>query len=261
MVKQVFSDIISNPDNLHQIQTGQITEVIDAFPYCQIAHLLLAKKLKQEDSMLFEKQLNLTAAYAPSRKILHDLIQGNAILSSDQERMLPDEIIEEEKKNENEKIEEKVVAKETFEDKQLNDLLQSEIQSTYDLSQIPPLENKNEGALPKKINPNEKHHFSDWIRFMDGEQLEDETRVNEIIDKFIEEAPRIGEINYIETSSENLAKKNSGELENDLVTETLAKIHLDQGNRLMAIEIYEQLMVKYPEKRPYFAAQINFIKK
>ena len=45
--------------------------------------------------------------------------------------------------------------------------------------------------------------------------------------------------------------------EPDLVSENLARIFVRQGKTVRAIEIYEKLMVKQPEKMAYFAAQIQ----
>lgn len=45
--------------------------------------------------------------------------------------------------------------------------------------------------------------------------------------------------------------------EPDLVSENLARIFVRQGKAARAIEIYEKLMVKQPEKIAYFAAQIQ----
>jgi predicted Zn-dependent protease len=39
-----------------------------------------------------------------------------------------------------------------------------------------------------------------------------------------------------------------------LVTETLARIHAKQGNTAKAIEAYNKLALKYPDKSAYFAA-------
>ncbi|KAA9325915.1 hypothetical protein F0P96_19315 [Hymenobacter busanensis] len=44
-----------------------------------------------------------------------------------------------------------------------------------------------------------------------------------------------------------------------LATESLAKILIKQGKTARAIEIYEQLMVRQPEKKAYFAAQIDLL--
>jgi hypothetical protein len=45
--------------------------------------------------------------------------------------------------------------------------------------------------------------------------------------------------------------------EPDLVSENLARIFVRQGKTARAIEIYEKLMLKQPEKMAYFAAQIQ----
>ncbi|NMC38602.1 MAG: hypothetical protein GYA41_09795 [Bacteroidales bacterium] len=82
----------------------------------------------------------------------------------------------------------------------------------------------------------------------------------ELIDKFISENPRI-EPRREKTTVENedLAKPFTVE-KGVFITETLAKIYVNQGYYSKAIDIYERLCLKFPEKSSYFATQIEKIR-
>jgi hypothetical protein len=55
--------------------------------------------------------------------------------------------------------------------------------------------------------------------------------------------------------------KESVNSENIPVSETLAKIFVIQGNYPKAVQIYEQLILTFPEKKAYFAGQIRKLTK
>jgi hypothetical protein len=83
--------------------------------------------------------------------------------------------------------------------------------------------------------------------------------INALLDKFIDEEPSI--------STPSKEALNSGqksiispEESVDIVSETLAKIHVMQGNYAKAISAYKQLSLLYPEKKAFFASQIEKIK-
>jgi hypothetical protein len=82
---------------------------------------------------------------------------------------------------------------------------------------------------------------------------------NDLIDKFLKEEPRIKPRAEF-FSPANVAKQSVAE-DITFVSETLAKIYLLQENYNKAIEAYENLRLKYPEKRLYFATQIKKIRK
>lgn len=81
-----------------------------------------------------------------------------------------------------------------------------------------------------------------------------------LIDKFIENKPTVSRPKSEFFNAYEAAKK-SEMLPEALVTETLARVYLDQGNFNGALRIYEKLQLKNPLKSAYFANLIEKIKK
>lgn len=79
---------------------------------------------------------------------------------------------------------------------------------------------------------------------------------DKIIERFIQHEPQIKHPGDIKLDNENKAKKSS-EDSDELVTETLARVYTDQMLYNKAILTYKKLMLKFPEKSPYFAGQIE----
>jgi hypothetical protein len=82
----------------------------------------------------------------------------------------------------------------------------------------------------------------------------------ELIDKFIIANPRIEPVrdrsdHPVEDISKPFTEEKGG-----FITETLAKIYISQGYYSKAIDIYEKLSLKFPEKSSYFATQIEKVK-
>jgi len=82
---------------------------------------------------------------------------------------------------------------------------------------------------------------------------------SKIIDRFIQEEPRITPIKATIYNPVNMARKSTIQPD-DVVTETLAMIYAQQGNFEKAIAFYEKLSLKFPEKSVYFASLIQELK-
>jgi hypothetical protein len=171
-----------------------------------------------------------------------------------------EEISEEEKLN-------KQVEKE-IEKQIISSFIEKEVLHTPDL-------HKEEAQ--KKIDSGS---FSDWIKALkamdrvsepltQGEELKNTMKPvsrkeeqKSIIDKIIDSNP--GNIRLNPNQKFYSPDKNAKEalFENeDLVTETLAKIYALQGNTNKAIRAYEILSLKFPQKSAYFATLIENLKK
>ena len=83
---------------------------------------------------------------------------------------------------------------------------------------------------------------------------------SELIDRFIIANPRIeprrekSDAPIVDISTPFVEEKGV------FVSETLARIYVNQGYYSRAIDIYEKLSLKFPEKSSYFASQIEKVK-
>ncbi len=267
--------------------------IIKKYPYFQSARALQLKGLKNQESFLYNDALKLTAAHTTDRDILFEYITS--------EKFIQNEISQIILQHDASVGEIKVVAEDVSEqisleiDRQLKaemqkaeDILNPELFQRKVASVSNLVENKEEKPedilqpdKPLEFTKSDTHSFSEWLKLTKAKPIErseetskeesersikedEKERKFELIDKFIQERPKIipSEIeNKPQKEEKNNLAKPYTQATDSLMTETLAKVYLQQKNYKKAIQAYKILILKNPEKSGFFADQIRAIEK
>ena len=83
-----------------------------------------------------------------------------------------------------------------------------------------------------------------------------------IIDSFIKKEPSISSkpVKSIDSDQKDLSEKSTN-FGDDLISENLAQILVEQGKTQKAVDMYKKLIWKFPQKKAYFAARIEDLNK
>jgi len=145
--------------------------------------------------------------------------------------------------------------------------------------EIQQLEEKLEVGSPLDFSENDKFSFTEWLKLTSAQPIErteeEFSSTEEVHEKEIpvdEKQKKLDLINkFIETNPKITPSKTPANFpvnidvnEDDepfYMTETLARIYLEQKKFQKAIQAYEILILKYPEKSGLFANRIADIKK
>jgi tetratricopeptide (TPR) repeat protein len=147
-----------------------------------------------------------------------------------------------------------------------------------------PIGQKLEIGKPLDFSQSETHSFSEWLQLSqlqpivreavvpdipktaeipakddDSETDFDRQKKNELIDKFIETNPKIPKATPDSRPAPFIFEPSQPD-NSYLMTETLARVYLEQKKYDKAIQAYEILILKYPEKNSFFADRILDIK-
>jgi hypothetical protein len=82
----------------------------------------------------------------------------------------------------------------------------------------------------------------------------------QMIDDFINIQPNLAK-DKLSNAPEDLSTIKTGEFSDKVVSETLVNILIKQGKKDKAVEVLKKLIWKFPQKKAYFAAQIEDLKK
>jgi hypothetical protein len=275
-----YLSLINNPNAINEKQTLSLEKIVAEFPYFQSARALRLKGLYNQDSFRYNFDLKNTAAHTTDRSVLFDFI------ISDTFTRIHKNLYQEKLAEINEIFVEatELIFKEEKIESKINPLEQSILTSIKEATSIEKREiptqkeetseEKLEIGKPLVFSINEKYSFQEWLQIskihpIDRANLSinneensffdlEKQKKNELIDKFIEASPKIPPIK--KDAETKVFLEPSQEDNSYLMTETLARVYLEQNKYQKAIQAYEILILKYPEKSSFFADRISDIK-
>jgi len=279
-----FTYLLENPQKISKEDLIGLASVIKKYPYFQSAHALQLKGLKNDSSFLYNDALKLTAAHTTDRDILFEYITSDSFIQNEivqfiQEKddsiqtvdVVSEDISEHMSVELDNKIKTELKKAEAILDP---DLFERKLESVKDIISQPELEAEKTLELdkPLKFTKNDTHSFSEWLKLTSAtpidrssedtikkKELSKKERKYQLIDKFIQEKPKL-KPTKITSDTKDLSEPFI-QTSDTLMTETLAKVYVQQKNYTKAIQAYKILILKYPEKSGFFADQIGAIKK
>ncbi|WP_297794189.1 hypothetical protein [uncultured Eudoraea sp.] len=295
-----FTFLLQHPEKvLEPVQTNQLEDILKEYPYFQSARALHLKGLKNLNSFKYNNALKVTAAHTADRDILFDFITNeeflqNSIADTISGKTLPleeQEILSEEVEpnpdadthliddSKDHPLPQNIKDADNILDPSLFASKDPEVDK--DLAAIKKAKEELELGKPLPFTKREKHSFGEWLQLTSFKSIKREKKESEteeikdipfpleenlqkkknfeLIDRFIENKPKI-------VPSENLSsdiniKESTKFDKNELMTETLAKVYLEQKKFKKAIQAYKILSLKYPEKSSFFANRIKAVRK
>ena len=250
---------LNKPETLRGEALAATEDLVARYPYFGMAQCLLAVAYQNGNDDRYEQQLKRAACSIPNRGRLRLL---TVMARQRAAQALPEDdsffkFVDSKQLEEGEAVEE-IIPEKTFIIPEIN-LSGSHEELSAELALL---------DERRKTIDELKALIAQRLKTLEEEKKQEKESVEapkkklsrkELIDKFIAENPSISRpkaefYNPISMAQNSIIDKG------DIVSETLAKIYLQQGYLDKAIEIYEKLSLLFPEKSIYFAAQIETIK-
>lgn len=237
-----FKHLLNSKAPISLTEVEELNELLVKYPYFHSARALQLKGLKTNFDVRYNQALKVTAAYTTDRSVLFDYITSTNFVV-----FIPKN---EEKTN---KVELKFEATSNIDAEQIFNQNTETVRASEQLTI----------GKPINFNTNDSYSFNEWLQITkviplsSPESKKEKSNHDSIIENFISSNPKIKtpikDAPLIDVSLKAVIPNES------LMTETLAKVYLEQKKYKSAIKAYKILSLKYPEKSGYFADQIKAI--
>ena len=243
--------LMRNPELMGDRDLPDVKELVDEYPFFQSARMLYVKNLRNQGYSNYGKALRETAVFVTNRTKLFFLLDERVIIKHD---AAPEQLEAE---------------AEVFDFGKMSEMA--------GFTPTPSAAEKAKDAASKLIGTPVLPYFDNLTDTVDLDDFRQtfgkkskpadtpktkEERHAELLDNFKEVRIRPSapaENDEPEKDIVDLSAKSST-VGPDLFTDTLANIFFKKGEYKTALNIYENLRLKYPEKNAYFAARIEEIK-
>ncbi len=245
-MQQEFEQWIAKPFESDYANLAQLASIRKQFPYCSIIHTLEAVHALKADKGLYQEMVRKAAVYAFSRAQLRQLLKQSRIAGFVQPR-LPE-------------IEKEIVLP-------VEIIVVVEVEKIIPKNSVPEYTVEDDFSIKTaESTPDEKVQQPEQAELEPSPQIAKAQAPQyiqlDLIDKFIEREPRIKPSkDQPEAGTQKDFTAGIGEWDKQIVSETLAIVLLKQKKFEKAIDMYEKLKLKFPEKTTYFAALIENIRK
>lgn len=219
-------------------QTRELEELIEEYPFFQPTRALHAKALQHLNSDQYPKALKATAAYTADREVLFDYLTSGEFAQHSAANIIADRIAAPEKAQ----------------------------SSLTNEPETPHTNTPLGGSTPIAYHKKEKHSFTAWLQLTQNGPLQPPAQAEQtlekrkkfaLLDKFIESNPKIVPKKGVQLKVDVEASTQIDK--NELMTETLARVYVEQKKYKKAIQAFKILRLKYPKKSGFFADQIRAI--
>ncbi len=270
MNKEDFISLAFHPKTIGNEQIIALESVLEEYPFFQAAQVLHLKGLKKQGSFKYNNTLKKVAATTTNRTVLFDFITLDSLDYTEK-------ALEEVSLLENiEVVDEKLIEHLSLSIK-TQEKEQTEKVSIKEQAEIVKIEEELQLGKPLEFDKNDSFSFNEWLtlspkkEIVRDEKLKKEikntssTKKNKnksldkqvnLIESFIAKKPKIKADKNQEIKDIAVG---SVEENTHLMTETLAKVYLEQKKYDKAKQAFSILSLKYPEKSSFFADKIKSI--